>query len=59
MALYGIIDVHPDWLYTDPDPQILMNGDSDPVWDPDQVRTQVNKITKLISNHLLKVKLKY
>ena len=43
-------DLDPDWLYPDPDPQNLMN--------PDPVRIQVNKITKLISKHLFKVKKK-
>ena len=42
------IDVDPDWLYPDPDPQNLINPDP----DPDPGRIQVNKITKF-SKHLL------
>ena len=53
LILTGIIhcisDVDPHWPYADPDPQILMNA------DPDPVRIKGNKITKLISNHRLKV----
>ena len=43
-------DVDPDRLNSDPDPQNLMNT------DPDPVRIQVNKIPKLISKHIFKVK---
>ena len=39
-------DVDPHWSYADPDPQNLVNADQD------------NKITKLISTHILKVKIK-
>ena len=48
-------DVDPDWLNSDPDPQNLMNSDP----DRDPVRIQVNKISKLISKHIFKVKKKF
>ena len=45
-------DVDSDWLYADPDPQNLLSA------DPNPVQIQVNKIDKLIFNHLSKVKKK-
>ena len=38
-------DVDPHWSYADPDPQNLINMDP----DPNQIRIQDNKITKVIS----------